>query len=324
MKACVYSDYGPPEVVSIADIPTPEPKADEVLVKIYATTVSTADWRIRSGVFPRGFGTIARLIYGWSKPRKQVLGTEFSGEIVKLGKSVTQFKVGDFVIGFSAGLGAHAEFKTMKANAALVHKPATMSFEDAAALCFGGTTALNFLVNIGRLQAGEKVLVIGAGGAVGSAAVQLAKLFGAEVTAVCSASKASKMKELGALRVIDYKTEDFTKGQETFDVILDTIGNTTFRNCSAVLTDTGRLLMVAAGADDFLSMILTAIKGGKKAIGGATLEKAEDLQKLVEFYERGVYRPLIDSVFPMSQIVDAHRRVDSGHKTGSVVVKVIS
>ena len=323
MKACVYSGYGQPDVVSIAEIPTPEPKIDEVLVKIHATTVSTADWRIRAGLFPRGFGTVARLIYGWSKPRKQVVGTEFSGEVVKVGPSVSSFKIGDFVIGFSAKLGAHAEYKVMKANAALVHKPVNMTFEEAAALSFGGTTALNFLMNIGRLQAGEKVLVIGAGGAVGSAAVQLAKHFGGIVTAVCSASKAVMMKELGASCVIDYKAEDFTKGKETYNVILDTIGNTNFAKCRHVLSDNGRLLMVSAGADDFLSMIFCAIKGGKKAIGGATLEKAEDMQQLVDLYQRGVYRPLIDSVFPMSQIVDAHRRVDSGHKSGSVVIKVI-
>lgn len=322
MKACVYSSYGPPNVVSIAEVPTPEPKANEVLVRIHATTVSTADWRVRSGIFPKGFGTISRLIFGWSKPRKQVLGSEFSGEVVKVGGGVSNFKAGDFVIGFSAGMGAHAEFKVMKASAAIVHKPAKMSFEDAAALCFGGTTALNYLVNIGRLQAGEDVLIIGAGGAVGSAAVQLAKHLGAKVTAVCSGSKAAKIKELGAVRVIDYKTEDFIKGKETYDVILDTIGNTNFERCRHVLTDKGRLLMVTAGLDDFLTMIWTGIKGGKKAIGGATLEKADDVLKLVELYERGVYRPLIDSVYPMSQIVEAHRWVDSGHKSGNVVVVV--
>ncbi len=323
MKACVYSSYGQPDVVSIAEIPTPEPKVDEVLVKIYATTVSTADWRIRTGLFPRGFGTIARLVYGWSKPRKQILGTEFSGEVVKVGPSVSGFKKGDLVIGFSAKLGAHAEYKVMKADACLVHKPLNMSFEEAAALSFGGTTALNFLMHIGRLEAGEKVLVIGAGGAVGSAAVQLAKHFGGIVTAVCSASKTAKMKELGAFRVIDYKTEDFTKGKETYNIILDTIGNTNLANCRHVLSDNGRLLMVSAGLDDFLSMLFSKIKGGKKAIGGATLEKSDEVQQLVDLYQRGVYRPLIDSVFPMSQIVDAHRRVDSGHKSGSVVVKVI-
>ncbi len=323
MKACVYFFYGQPDVVSVVEIPAPEPKADEVLVQVHATTVSTADWRIRAGLFPRGFGTIARLVYGWSKPRINVLGGEFSGKVAKVGSRVTNFKPGDSVIGFSAAMGAHAEFKVIKANAAIVHKPAEMSFEDAAALSFGGTTALNFLLKIGRMQAGESVLVIGAGGAVGSAAVQIAKHFGGIVTAVCSSSKSTKMRELGADRVIDYKAEDFTKGKETYDVILDTIANTNFSKCQHVLNDKGRLLMVAAGADEIPSMIWTAIKGGKKAVGGATSEKSEEVQKLVDLYLQGAYRPLIDSVFPMSRIVDAHRRVDSGHKFGSVVIKVI-
>lgn len=322
MKACVYSNYGSPDVVSIAEVPTPEPKAGEVLVRIHAATVSTADWRIRSATFPTGFGTIAKLIFGWSKPRKQVLGSEFTGEIVKIGASVSNFKVGDFVIGFSAGLGAHAEFKTMKSTAAIIHKPAKMSIEEAAAFSFGGTTALHFLTNIGRLLPSEKILIIGAGGAVGSAAVQLAKHLGGEVTAVCSAAKSLKVKELGAERVIDYKKDDFTAGKEKYDLILDTIGFTTFPLCRDVLSDKGRLLMVSVGLSEFRWMIWTGIKGSKKALGGVAIEKAADLLKLAEMFELGVYRPLIDKVYPMSEIANAHRHVDEGHKSGSIVIKM--
>jgi NADPH:quinone reductase-like Zn-dependent oxidoreductase len=252
-----------------------------------------------------------------------VLGIEFSGEIVELGERVSRFQVGDAVIGFSAGLGAHAEYKVMKEDAAIVLKPKQMSFEEAAALPFGGTTALHFLRDVGHLKEGEKVLVIGAGGSVGSAAVQLAKHLGARVTAVCSASKSANVLALGAERVIDYRLEDFTKGSEKYDVILDTIGSTTFSQCCDVLSAKGRLLMIAAGINDFMSMAWTGIKGGKRALGGVAPERASHLLRLIELFELGAYRPMIDSVFPMDQIVDAHRRVDSGHKFGSVVVRII-
>ncbi len=323
MKACVFSRFGSPEVVTVSEIDTPRPKSGEVLIRVHATTVTTADWRIRSATFPHGFATISRLVFGWSKPRKQVLGIEFSGEIVELGERVSKFKVGDAVIGISAGLGAHAEYKVMKADAAIVLKPKQMSFEEAAALPFGGTTALHYLTTIGQLKSGEKVLVIGAGGSVGSAAIQLAKHFGAHVTAVCSAAKSAKVLALSAERVIDYRLEDFTKGGETYDLIVDTIGSTTFSKCCHVLNEKGRLLMIAASVNDFLSMAWTGIKGGKKALGGVTPERASDILKLIEIFELGTYRPVIDRVFPMDQIVDAHRLVDGGHKFGSVVVKII-
>jgi len=323
LRACVFSRFGPPEVVTVSEVDTPRPAASDVLVRVHATTVTTADWRIRSSTFPHGFDTMARLVFGWSKPRKQVLGSEFSGEIVEVGERVTKFKVGDAVIGFSAGLGAHAEFKVMKEDAALVLKPKRMSFEEAAALPFGGTTALHFLTDIGQLKAGEKVLVIGAGGAVGSAAIQLAKHFGARVTAVCSAAKSAKVLALGAERAIDYRLEDFTKGDETYDVILDTIGSTTFSKCRGVLSEKGRLLMIAAGLDQLLLGAWTGIKGGKRALGGVAPERSAHILKLIEIFELGAYRPIVDRVFSMDQIVDAHRLVDSGHKFGSVVVKIL-
>ena len=323
LKACVFSRFGSPEVVTVSEIETPRPKLGEVLIRVHATTVTTADWRIRSATFPHGFATMSRLVFGWSKPRKQVLGSEFSGEIVELGERVSNFKVGDAVIGFSAWLGAHAEYKVMKSNAAIVLKPKQMSFEEAAALPFGGTTALYFLKDIGKLKGGEKVLVIGAGGSVGTAAIQLAKHFGAHVTAVCSASKSANVLALGAERVIDYGLEDFSKGSEKYDVILDTIGSTTFSKCCDVLSEKGRLLMIAAGINEFLSMAWTGIKGGKKALGGVAPGRASDILKLIEIFELGAYRPMIDRVYPMDQIVNAHRLVDGGHKFGSVVVKII-
>lgn len=323
MKACVYSVYGSPDVVTVVEVPTPEPKEDEVLIRVQAATVSTADWRIRSATFPTGFKTMGKLVFGWSKPRNKILGGEFTGVTVKVGARVSNFKVGDQVIGFSARMGAHAEFKVMKASAALVLRPVSMSIEQAAAFSFGGMTALHYLANIGRLQPGENILVIGAGGSVGSAAVQLAKHFGAKVTAVCSVAKSATVKALGADQTIDYKTEDFTQSGVKYDLILDTIGSTSFPLCRYVLTDNGRLLMVAAGANEFSWMIWTGLKRGKKALGGVTPEKATDLQKLIDLYQSGAYRPLIDRVYPMSDIVNAHRHVDNGHKSGSVVIKMV-
>ena len=212
MKAAVYERYGPPDVVEIKEVAKPTIKDNEVLIKIRATTVSSGDWRVRSLDMPSGFGLLARSMLGFFRPKQPILGSELAGDIEAVGKDVTKFKVGDAVLAFpGVGLGGHAEYRAMPEDGAVAHKPANLSYEEAAALSFGGTTALDFLKTRGNIQRGEKVLIIGASGTVGSAAVQLAKHFGAEVTGVCSTGNLELVKSIGADKVIVYTKEDFIK-----------------------------------------------------------------------------------------------------------------
>jgi len=228
MKAVVYKKYGPPEVLHLEEIEKPVPKDDEVLIKIYATTVTSADCRVRSLNVPTGFRLIMRLVFGLWKPRQPILGMELAGVVEALGKNVMNFKIGDPVFAFSdTRMGCYAEYKSMPQDGAVLIKPAGLSYDEAAALSFGGTTAMDFLRRA-KLQRGEKVLINGASGNVGSAAVQLARHFGAEVTGVCSAANVALVKSLGASHVIDYSQEDFTQNGETYDVIVDTVGTLSF------------------------------------------------------------------------------------------------
>jgi NADPH:quinone reductase-like Zn-dependent oxidoreductase len=323
MKAAVYERYGPPEVVAIKEIATPTIKDDEVLIQIRATTVSAADWRMRSLDMPRGFGLLARPALGFFGPRQPILGTDLAGDIVAVGKAVTRFKVGDAVFAFSgAQLGCHAEFRALRESAAIALKPANLSYAEAAALCFGGTTALDFLVTKARLQRGEKVLIVGASGAVGSAAVQLAKHFGATVTGVCSTANLDLVKSIGADHVIDYTKQDFTKNGASYDVILVAAGALTFPQCQGSLTDRGRLLLVLSSLPELLRIPWVALTSRKRVFAGPARERAEDLAVLKQLAEAGAFKPVIDRTYPLEEIVAAHAYVDTGRKRGSVVITV--
>jgi NADPH:quinone reductase-like Zn-dependent oxidoreductase len=245
VKAIVYERYGAPDVLELRQVPKPAPKADEVLIAIVATTVSSADWRVRSMAMPKGFGAMARLVFGISKPRQPILGAELAGVVESIGSAVTRFKPGDEVFALTAGMGCHAEYRCLRETAAIAHKPRELSFEQAAALAFGGSTALEFFRRA-KLQPGERVLVNGASGCVGSAAVQIAKHFGAHVTAVCSAANFELVKSIGADAVLDYARTDFTQTGETYDVILDAAGTAPYSRCKGALTERGRLLLVLA------------------------------------------------------------------------------
>jgi len=228
MQAVVYHRYRPPGVVTLSDVPKPVPAPNEVLIRIHATTVSTGDWRARSLQMPPGFGLLGRLVFGLLGPRQPILGTELSGIIEAVGSSVTKFKAGDEVFAFPGeAYGCHAEYRTMGEDGPIALKPASLSHPEAASLSFGGITALGFLRDKGGIKSGDKVLVVGASGAVGSAAVQLARHFGATVTGVCSAGNSELVRSLGAVRVIDYRTVDFATSGETWDIILDTTGTVT-------------------------------------------------------------------------------------------------
>lgn len=322
MKAAVYDRYGPPEVVALREVAKPVPKAHEVLIKIHATTVTSGDWRVRSLNMPTGFGFFARLAFGLTKPRQRILGTEAAGEIEALGSGVTKFSVGDQVFAFSgARMGCHAQYRCMPQDGALALKPLNLGYEEAAALAFGGTTALDFLRKA-KLQRGERVLVNGASGCVGTAAVQLARHFGAEVTGVCSGANAPLVRSLGAAKVIDYTREDFTRSGETYDVIVDTAGTAPYARSRHSLTKHGRLLLILAGLPDMLRAPWVQLTSKRRVIAGPAAERAEDLHLLAELAQAGEFKPVIDRRYALEQIVDAHRYVDSGRKRGSVVVTV--
>lgn len=320
MKAITYTTYGSPDVLQLQEVEKPVPKDNEVLIKTRASTVTSADWRARSLTMPPGFGLLGRLVFGIRKPRQPILGTELAGEIMSVGKDVTKFKTGDQIFAFSgAAMGCHAEYKCMSEDGTIAMKPAGLSYEEAAALSFGGTTALDFFRRA-NLQKGETVLVNGASGAVGTAAVQLARHIGAEVTGVCSTANLELVKSLGANHVIDYTQVDFTQNGKTYDVIVDTAGTAPYARSKASLKQGGRLLLVLSGLSELLRAPLVSLSGRHKVIAGPADVRAEDLHYLVKLAEEEAYIPVIDRCYPFGQIREAHRYVDTGRKRGNVVI----
>ncbi len=316
MHAVVVDRYGPPEVARVRDLPTPTPRAGEVLVRVAAAPVTSGDARLRSGLFPNGFAVPGRLAMGIRGPRARVLGAAFSGEIAALGDGVADFAVGDRVSGMTGvRMGAHADFVATRPER-LVATPDSVSHDAAAAVLFGGTTALDFLRDKAGLAVGATVLVNGASGAVGTSTVQLARHLGAEVIGVTSARNADLVRRLGAHRVIDYREtplDTLRADGERFDVVFDTVGNLTPASGRPLLTDRGVLLLAVAT----LGQILTA-RGPVKA--GMASESRELLATVLQLTAEGVLDPVIESTHPLDAIVDAYRRVDSGRKVGNIVV----
>lgn len=324
MKVYVCERYGDPEVLTLQERPQPVPQDHEVLIKVHATTVNSGDCRVRALNVPRGFRFLSRLALGFSKPRQPVLGTELAGEVVAVGNAVRQFAVGDRVLAFTGmGMGCHAEYRCVPEQGRLARIPEGMGYVEAASLCFGGTTALDFLRRA-KLRPGERILINGASGTVGTALVQLARQQGAEVTAVCSAANAARVAALGAARVIDYNQEDFARSGERWDVVVDTVGNAAYHRSKAVLNDGGRLLLVLAGLPDMLPSLWVPWTSRHRIIAGPVAERREDVLALVELASRGAFKPVIDRCYPFAQMVDAHRYVDSGHKKGSVVINLLA
>lgn len=320
MKAIVYDRYGPPDVLHLKEVAKPSVKDDEVLVEVRATTVSSADVRLRAMNLPAGFGLIGRLAFGVFAPRRRILGLELSGVVAAVGKNVTRFEVGTQVFGMAGtGMGCYAELRALREDGAIAKKPSNLSFEEAAAMSFGGTTALDFFRR-GKVTSGERVLINGASGAVGTAAVQIARHLGAHVTAVCSAANLELVRTLGADAVIDYTKEDFSRNGEVYDLIMDTVGTAPFSRCKGSLKAGGRLLLVLAGLPSLVGALWVNATTDKKVVAGPAAERAEDLRLLAELAEEGKYRPVVDRTYPLERIAEAHAYVDTGRKKGNVVV----
>ena len=320
MKAFIYTKYGPPDVIQLKEVAKPVPRDNEVLIKTHTTTVTSGDWRARSLAMPVGFGLIGRLVLGVLRPRQSILGSELAGEVESVGKDVSKFEVGDQVFAFSgAGMGCHAEYKCMPEDGAVILKPANLTYDEAAAISFGGTTALDFFRRA-KLQNGEKVLINGTSGGVGTAAVQLARHFGANVTGVCSTANMELVRSLGANHVIDYTKGDFTENSETYDIIVDTVGTAPFSRSKGALKERGRLLLVLGGLPDILWMPWVSMTSSKKVITGPAAEHVEDLRFLAKLAEEGEFKPVIDRRYPFEQIAEAHSYVDTGRKKGNVVI----
>jgi NADPH:quinone reductase-like Zn-dependent oxidoreductase len=319
MKAIVYTTFGPPDVLKLKEVVKPTPKDNEILIRIYATTVAAEDPGIRARPG----------LNGLVKPKKSILGFYLAGEVETVGKDVKRFRKGDQVYGNTglSLLGTYSEYICMPEESALAIKPANITYEEAAALPNGILTALPFLRDKGNIQSGQRVLIYGASGAVGTSAVQLAKYFGAEVTGVCSATNLEMVKALGADQVIDYTQEDFTKNGQTYDIIFDTVGKCSFSRCKGSLTESGVYLTTVPSLVAFLQIVWTSMTGDKKVGIAATglrssKEKTKELVFLNGLIEEGKIKAVIDRRYPLAQIADAHRYVEAGHKKGNVVITI--
>lgn len=321
MLAMTYRRYGPAENVQPADLPQPTPKPGEVLVRIGATSVTTADWRLRASAFPGGFWLMGRLMFGLFRPRTQVLGGEFAGTVQACGEGVTGFAPGDRVFGF-AGSGAHAEYLTIKQDACIVKTPDRLTDAEAAAIPFGGIAALVFLRDMAQIRPGERVLIPGASGGVGVYAVQVAKALGAHVTAVGSTSKQDMLRDLGADRVIDYTRQQMSAAGRDYDVILDPAGFLPFAEGRKLLKHDGRFVALNFGCAEMGQLIAQMFRKGPKLVIGINGDKKSDLEVLVDMITAGDLNPVIGHRFALSDIQDAYRLVESRRRKGSVVLQI--
>ena len=330
MKAIVFTEYGSPDVLKLKEVAKPTLKDNQILIRVYATSVNFGDLMARNfkAVSPGKFNMLfffwlmAKISFGLKQPRITILGSEFSGEIEAIGKDVKRFNPGDQVFGYlGQSMGAYAEYLCLPEDGVLAIKPSNMTYEEAAAVPYGAIMALHLLKNV-NLQPGQKILINGASGGIGSAAVQIAKYFGAEVTGVCATPGLEFIKSLGADKVIDYTKEDFTQNGETYDLIFDILGRSSFSRCKSSLKQNGRYLLASFKMKQLLQMLWTSVIGGKKVKCAIAPGSTEDLISVKELIEAGKIRSIIDRCYPLEQIAEAHRYAEAGHKMGSVVISL--
>lgn len=317
MKAAVYTQYGSPEVLQVKEVTKPEPKANEVLIRIKSTAVNSGDIRLR-----KADPFAVRFIFGLTKPKISILGTVYSGEVESVGSQVKLFKVGDQVFGHTnMSFGAYGEYICVAEDSSLALKPANISHNEAAVIPFGGVTALHFIKKSG-IKPNQKVLIVGASGAVGSAAVQLAKSYGAIVTGVCSSSNIDLVKSIGADKVIDYKKEDFTTNGEIYDLIFDSVNTIPVGRSLKSLTKDGIMILSSAGMPEMLQGAWISLTSKRKVITGVISHKAADINFLKELIKKGKYLPVVDRTYSLENIAEAHAYVEKGHKKGNVAINI--
>lgn len=330
MKAVVYTQYGTPDVLHLAEVPTPTPKQNEILIRVRATPVNFGDVIARNfkSVSPRSFSMPfllwlpAKIALGLAKPKATILGSQFAGDVEAVGKDVTRFQAGDAVFGYRAmKFGANAEYLCVPEDDVVALKPANMSYEEAAAVPGGALTALTLLRKM-DIQPGQRVLINGASGGIGAYALQLAKYFGAHVTGVCGTPRMGMVKALGAERVIDYTREDFTKTGDTYDLIVDIPGKGRFAQGKRALRPNGRYLYVSFKMKQVFQMLWTSLTGGKRVICALSNEKPADLVLIKELIEAGAIKAIVDRCFPLEQTAEAHRYFESGERTGHIMIAV--
>lgn len=324
MKAILHTSYGPPDELQLGEVDKPVPKENEVLIKIFATTVTTSDCNSRNMTFvPKLFVLPTRMEFGITKPKNNILGLDLAGVIESVGVNVKQFNLGDQVFGTTEpAFGAHAEYICLPEDGVLAIKPSNMTYEEAATIPVIGNTALHFVRDMGNIQSGDKVIINGASGGIGTFAVQLAKYYGAEVTGVCSTTNMDMVKSLGADHFIDYTKEDFTHNDQTYDVIFDAVGKSSFSRCKNSLRENGIYLATVPKFEVLLQMLWTSKMGNKKVKLEGAPAKIENLLYLKELIESGKLKTVIDRIYPLEQTAEAFRYVESGHKKGNVVIIV--
>jgi len=324
MQACIYEEYGAPDVVRLAEVDRPGIAADELLIRVRAASVTTADLRFRALDFPRAFALLGRLWLGWHRPRKPILGMDFAGVVEATGHEVSKFRVGDRVFGSASAnrRGAHAEYIAVRESDPIIHTPASLSDDQAAAIPFGANTALAFMRDFARVTPGQRVLIIGASGGVGVWAVQLARHLGAEVTGVCSARNLELVRELGAHHVVDHAAGPLLRDGQSYDLIFDTIGVTSFAACQHALTERGVFMPLNSDLREILDAITSAWSQGKKTKYAVSSNTREGLEQIAGLIDAGTLKPVVDRVYAMQEIVAAHRHVDTRHKRGSVVISM--
>ena len=330
MKAIMFTEYGTPDVLHIKEMDKPTPKDNEILIRIHATSLNVGDLWARNfkAITPSKFSMPlplwlpSRLYFGVTKPRINILGNEFAGEVEAVGKNVKRFKKGDQVFGYRGqSMGANAEYMCMPENGMVAIKPTNISYEEAAVISYGALTALPLLKRV-NIQRGQKVLINGASGGIGSAAVQLAKYYGAEVTGVCGTPRLGFVKALGADKVIDYAKEDFTQNGETYDLILDIMNKSSFEKCKNSLKPKGIYLLASFKMKQVFQMLQTSRSSGKKVICVLSMENLVDMELTRKLVEEGKIKAIVDKRFPMERAAEAHRYVESGNKAGSVVITI--